>query len=184
VFISFFLQTVKDGTDYKFTCHHGPGECNGNKIHACALAKIAPTPDGQNKVALDFINCLLGNVKNTGENTQFPVETCSQSEKVLVKADIENCAKSHEGGQLLDIYGQKTKNLQDPLKSVPTVVFNDKLDATVNSEAQKDFIASLCKYIGDAHGKPAECLKSGAENQAKPLGIALFTLALALSRMF
>ncbi|GJQ78062.1 hypothetical protein Trydic_g2405 [Trypoxylus dichotomus] len=163
--------TSTDGNDLKFSCHHGEGECIGNKIHACALTRIVPTPDGQNKVAFDFINCLLAKVKNDGEKTNFPVKTCAETEKVQVQADIESCAKSHDGSLQLDIYGKKTKALQDPLKSVPTVVFDGKLDAAVNAEAQKNFIGTLCKYIDVAHGKPAECQKSGAEDQAKPLEV-------------
>lgn len=84
------------------------------------------------------------------------------------------------GNQLLEIQGRKTQALQDPLVSVPTVVFNDKFDATVNADAQKNFIAALCKNID--HDKPAECEKSSAGNQ-QPLGIALLTLVVAL-RMF
>lgn len=176
--------TSKDGSDYKFSCHHGPGECRGNKIHVCALAKIAPTDDGQNKVAFDFLNCLLAKVKNEGEKTDFPVKTCAETEKVMVQAEIDSCAKSHEGSQLLESYGTKTNKLQDPLASVPTVIFNDKLDAAASSDAQKDFIATLCKYIEASHGRPAECQKSGAGDQAKPLGIALLALPLVLARVF
>ncbi|KAI4454554.1 gamma-interferon inducible lysosomal thiol reductase gilt [Holotrichia oblita] len=123
-------MTNKTNTkDIKFTCHHGEMECKGNKIHACALNRISPEMDGSNKIALGFINCLLGQVKNEGEKTKFPVMQCVDSEKVPSNNQIETCADSSDGSMLLDGYGQKTKRLQDPLNSVPTITFNDKLNA-------------------------------------------------------
>lgn len=37
--------------DYEFECHHGPKECEGNKIQACALKLI---DQGRNTEDLGF----------------------------------------------------------------------------------------------------------------------------------
>lgn len=35
-----FLQYTTQGSDTMFTCHHGPNECYGNKVHSCAIEHI------------------------------------------------------------------------------------------------------------------------------------------------
>lgn len=34
------LQFLTQGADVEFTCQHGPNECYGNKVHACAIQNI------------------------------------------------------------------------------------------------------------------------------------------------
>lgn len=97
----FYLQQTRDGEAYKFTCHHGPAECKGNKIHACAIKKIdggVPSENlGYNRKSVGFINCLMARVKNDGDNTEFPTKDCAEVNNVSNQVDIENCANHVEG---------------------------------------------------------------------------------------
>lgn len=34
------LQYTTLGSDVTFSCHHGPNECYGNKVHSCAIEHI------------------------------------------------------------------------------------------------------------------------------------------------
>lgn len=40
VLLGFSLQSQTNGADVEFTCQHGPNECYGNKVHACAIQHI------------------------------------------------------------------------------------------------------------------------------------------------
>lgn len=34
------FQYLTQGADVEFQCQHGPNECYGNKVHACAIEHI------------------------------------------------------------------------------------------------------------------------------------------------
>lgn len=60
----------------------------------------------------------------------------------------------------MEYYGTVTNALQKPLKSVPTIVFNNQYKKEDNDLAQNNFVSALCQYI--EHGKPAECSRNAA----------------------
>lgn len=53
------LQTETVGDSYFFTCQHGPLECQANKIHACAIAKVTQ-PD----ILLKYTTCMISDNMN------------------------------------------------------------------------------------------------------------------------
>ncbi|XP_050302366.1 GILT-like protein 1 [Anthonomus grandis grandis] len=151
--------------EYKFTCHHGPAECEGNKIQACALKLVDNGKNsegaGFNRNTAGFINCLMDKTVRNGDNATFPIETCASINKVINMEGIKNCTTNASGSNYLAELGQITKEMFDPIKSVPTIVFNGKFKMEDNNLAQTNFVKALCQYIqGD---KPSEC-KNGANN--------------------
>lgn len=148
---------------YEFTCHHGPAECQGNKIQACALKVIdgGKKTDGLgfNRVAVGFINCLMDKTVRKENNATFPNTECATINHVNNLNSIENCAAHTDGSNELAVYGSLTERVQKPLKSVPTIVFNSELNADDNMLAQSNFVKALCKYIQGP--KPNECNGSG-----------------------
>lgn len=86
--------------ELEFTCHHGPEECRGNKIHACAIDKIGnstqPSPGlGYNTATLDYINCLMEKVDRTNRSdVKFPTKECgARVQKVNNVNEIETCSQ-------------------------------------------------------------------------------------------
>ncbi|XP_066149341.1 GILT-like protein 1 [Euwallacea fornicatus] len=161
--------------EYEFDCHHGPKECEGNKIQACALKLIEqgkPTEGfGFNKVAVGFINCLMDKTEKKGDNATFPTKDCAEINHVNNLNLIENCAAHSDGSNYLATLGTQTNEVSNPLKSVPTIVFNGQFKADDNALAQTNFVKSLCQYI--TKDKPSEC------NGAATLSISLAFLVIA-----
>ncbi|CAG9859129.1 unnamed protein product [Phyllotreta striolata] len=166
-------------TDWKFECHHGEAECYGNRIQACALKRIDKGQDspglGYNKVAVGFINCLMDKADKTAEAV-FPTRDCALVNPVSNLLDIENCSNHTDAFNYMAVFGRLTDQIQKPLKSVPTIVFNDQYKQEDNDLAQTNFAKALCQYIES--DKPAEC--SGV---SVTVTSGLFALLLAL-KMF
>ncbi|KAF7286164.1 hypothetical protein GWI33_007126 [Rhynchophorus ferrugineus] len=157
--------------EYEFTCHHGPNECYGNKIQACALKLIDGGRKteglGFNRVSAGFINCLMDKSNKNTVPTNYPTKECAELNRVTNLNIIENCAGHTDGSNYLANLGSLTKAVQDPLKSVPTIVFNQKLKPEDNSLAQTNFVKALCSYINGP--KPNEC--NGTRNIKMSFGI-------------
>ncbi|KAH8312150.1 hypothetical protein KR044_009600, partial [Drosophila immigrans] len=138
------------GSDVTFTCHHGPNECYGNKVHACAIDKIQSDSyrldSTRESLTLDFINCLMKAGKNFPDNV-YPGQRCA-SESQVNWENIKVCANSTEGSALLRQAGDVTMKLKEPLTSVPTILFNEQFDSKVNQNAQLNFVGTLCRYVG------------------------------------
>ncbi|XP_056639493.1 GILT-like protein 1 [Diorhabda sublineata] len=152
-----------DITDWQFQCHHGEIECYGNKIQACALKLIDKGENSQNlafnEVAVGYINCLMDRADKTAQ-VVFPTKDCALVNPVSNVQDIENCANHTDASNYLSIMGKLTDAVQKPLKSVPTIVFNDEFKQEDNELAQTNFVQALCQYIKGE--KPAECSKANA----------------------
>ncbi|ENN81445.1 hypothetical protein HUJ04_000988 [Dendroctonus ponderosae] len=156
--------------EYEFECHHGPKECEGNKIQACALKLIdggrKTEGIGFNKVTVGFINCLMDKTERKGNDATFPVKDCAEINHVNNLNIIENCAGHTDGSNYLANLGALTKAVADPLASVPTIVFNQNFKSEDNTLAQTNFVKALCQYIQGT--KPSDC--NGASNIKISLG--------------
>ncbi|KAJ8965747.1 hypothetical protein NQ314_003925 [Rhamnusium bicolor] len=177
-------KTKFDINEYHFDCHHGPAECYGNKIQACALKLIeggkASDGLGFNRVSAGFINCLMDKVTRDGPKATFPTMECAQINHVNNLNVIENCVNHTDGSNYLSILGKLTDDVQNPLKSVPTIVFNKQFKQADNDLAQINFVKALCQYIEGT--KPEECSKNGAHSLKISLGFVL--LATVFARYF
>lgn len=173
------------GSETLFECHHGPNECYGNKVHACALANIEGNSYQPNNtkeaLTLEYVNCLMELAQfKSGE---FPGKTCADRYDSINWETIEQCANSTQGSTLLKNYGEETYKLQKPLASVPTVAFRQSFDSDVQKLAVDNFRAALCKNLNPA---PVECRMGpggGASSTIASVGL-LTVAALALARLF
>ncbi|CAG9821394.1 unnamed protein product [Phaedon cochleariae] len=142
-------RSTFDVNQYQFECHHGVNECYGNKIQACALKLI---DGGNNTPDFGFNKVSLGFIN------------C-----LMDKAD-------KNASNYLAMFGSMTDAVQNPLKSVPTIVFNNQFKQADTDMAQTNFVNALCQYI---HGdQPAECTRNGAYSPQVGLGLLLLAAVL------
>lgn len=115
------------------------------------------------------------NVTEPGKDAkyEFPITNCSEINKVQNAATIENCRNHPDGADYLAELGELTKKLQPPLKSVPTIVFDNTYKKEDSALAQKNFVKALCQYIKD--NKPSEC-KNSATSLSVSIGVVLLSL--------
>ncbi|KAL3270678.1 hypothetical protein HHI36_021206 [Cryptolaemus montrouzieri] len=176
-------KTNRENNQITFECHHGEGECRGNKLQACALKHIDNGSNteglGYNKITTAFINCLMDQVKRDGNNTEFPAKRCADLNGVTNTISmIEKCQGDPEANTLLAALGDATEALNPKLKSVPTIVFNKQVKEEDSKLANDNFIKALCQYIQGE--KPAECTSSSATS----LGINTLIVLIAVSCYF
>lgn len=70
--VHLLMQFTTQGAETIFDCHHGPNECYGNKVHACAIEHIQANSYQveftRESLTLDFINCMMKAGKNFDDN--------------------------------------------------------------------------------------------------------------------
>ncbi|SPP87865.1 GILT-like protein 1 [Drosophila guanche] len=163
-------QFFTQGSEVTFTCHHGPNECYGNKVHACAIEHIQANSYQieytRESLTLDFINCLMRAGKNFPDNV-YPGQRCATENHINNWENIKTCANTTEGSQLLRKAGEATGRLKEPLTSVPSVLFNEQFEKKVNDRAQVNFIGTLCQYVSAP--QPRICAQ---HNAAAATGLA------------
>ncbi|XP_055373066.1 GILT-like protein 1 [Condylostylus longicornis] len=174
------------GSEVLFECHHGPNECYGNKVHSCAIDNIQANSyeieHTKASLQLDFINCLMKIGKNFPDN-KYPGEKCARENHINNWENIQQCANSTEGSQLLKKNGERTMEFQNPLKSVPTIVFSEQYDDDRQRKALTNFRGFLCQYIAQSQPSPRVCqgINSSGKNYIAPI---LIVLGSAISRLF
>ncbi|KAM8706852.1 hypothetical protein ACLKA7_011019 [Drosophila subpalustris] len=143
-------QYTTQGSEVTFTCHHGPNECYGNKVHNCAIEKIQSDSyrleSTRESLTLDFINCLMKAGNNFPDNV-YPGQRCAIESQINWE-NIKICANTTEGSILLRTAGDTTMKLKEPLTNVPTILFNEQFDKKVNERAQQNFVGTVCQYVG------------------------------------
>lgn len=128
-------KTESVGSGYTFSCQHGPIECQANKIHACAIAKIME-PD----VQLKYTTCMISDNMNPEEIG----EQCAQEHNVKWKP-ISECAAGSEGDNLLKLHGDKTNKLHPRISFVPTILLDKERE---NQPALlKNLFKEVCSKI-------------------------------------
>ncbi|XP_049768367.1 GILT-like protein 1 [Schistocerca cancellata] len=118
-----FGKTVVNSTvPLTFICEHGEKECEGLKIHSCAIALV------QDQISLLWLaECTIRNQTLPGARliecaTRLGIEW----------RPIADCAKTTNGSQLLKVNGDKTKELNPKLKNVPTITLNGTADGVLH----------------------------------------------------
>ncbi|XP_059621073.1 GILT-like protein 1 [Phlebotomus argentipes] len=173
------------GADVLFTCHHGPNECYGNKVQACAIDHIQVNSyqheHTRETLTLEFINCLM-KMGNNFPDSIYPGEKCARQVGVPNWDNIERCANSTEGSKSLQRFGELTGMLQPQLTSVPTVTFRQKYDHDTQMMALSNFGLALCKKISSP--TPIECSNIPGAAAEKSSAVLITVAALLFARLF
>ncbi|XP_041975438.1 GILT-like protein 2 [Aricia agestis] len=129
-----------------FKCQHGPAECFGNMIHACAINVIS-----DKKKALKFNICLM---KYGRDNRVWDFQTalhhCGRIHAVYVPEVIE-CFQNIRSDNLLSKYGEETYNFFNRIteakqRYVPYVVF-ENYGANTTEDRTSNFLQQVCNTI-------------------------------------
>ena len=96
---------------YNFQCQHGPAECQGNMVHACAT-EVVQSPS----LVLKYIKCMIGDNYSPLEAG----ERCANSVGIAWEK-IERCVTGTEGHGLLAGFGDMTHKLQPRVSFIPTI---------------------------------------------------------------
>ncbi|KAF7492802.1 GILT-like protein C02D5.2 [Sarcoptes scabiei] len=114
-------QFFESGNSFEFYCQHGPKECRGNLIHCCVLDRYRNYDE-----SIPFLRCMENDLYGLRRPSVDAVaQKCANSTNLNWK-EIDECASSNRGKQLLVEAGRKTKSLKPRLTFVPTVVINEK----------------------------------------------------------
>merc|ERR1712004_10623 len=125
------------GVEFDFECQHGPDECFGNKVLACALWFVE-----EPALQVPFMECLV----KTHEMPDWGLASCIDSLHLASpSADrILGCANGGEGADLLFDLGVETKSLDPPLLWVPWTTFNGVYIESEWNAAIDDLTGFLC----------------------------------------
>ncbi|KAJ2947820.1 hypothetical protein O0L34_g9608 [Tuta absoluta] len=115
-------------------CQHGPDECYGNKLHACAIDLLQTAAD--NPDWFSFIGCLMANHSNDAA-----ADLCAK-ELNIDPEPIKACAKVDRGSQLFSHYGKLSSKV--PYTFVPYVV----IDGNPMGRHRK-LISAVCDHALD-----------------------------------
>lgn len=136
-------QQAPDGS---ITCQHGPTECAGNMIEACAIAHAKTTADW-----IPFITCMYADYRNVPTNARSCAEQTG-----LDWAAINKCyggGTGTEGVALINAAANRTNSLVPSHTYVPWLLVNGTLvpDPPTGGPAQADVLSAICAaYTGPA----------------------------------
>merc|ERR1712013_20255 len=137
--------TYNQGDRFRFTCQHGPAECQGNIYHACAARYIT-----DEDAKLEYIKCMI----NDNYNPPRAALRCSQ-EVSVPWADISTCAKGREGNMLHKLAGDRTHALRPKVTFIPTIELDS--EQLYQRDVRRYFTRELCRQFQDPK-KPDNCL--------------------------
>ncbi|XP_063616636.1 gamma-interferon-inducible lysosomal thiol reductase-like [Cydia splendana] len=136
----------KDHGKIIFDCPgaHGPEECYGNKLHACAIDIL------KNVSQSEFYNSCMMNSTWGGEgSTDKDAINCGKLMKIDSKPIIE-CANSERSDALMEYYGIETDKVTNPNKKhMPLILLNGK-----EFNRAKDLMKTICQTLAKP---PPEC---------------------------
>ncbi|XP_014285157.1 gamma-interferon-inducible lysosomal thiol reductase [Halyomorpha halys] len=138
---------VRNATSHEYQCQHGQSECDGNRLHSCAVKYIT-----DDLTTLNYISCLenqaLAAYKENGKFSKYPIDKCQNKLPSGLYPKIISCYNSDEGWELFEENGKKTNKFFPSGGFVPYVSFNDKKDDDLAEEATENFKKILCKVTG------------------------------------
>jgi len=153
-------ELYQPGFDYVFNCQHGPDECFGNMIHACAIQHFADP-----EVYMPLFFCMMSRPSHSSEKSSFE---CAQALGLNI-SDIRTCVLGSQGNQLLNNVGVQTSNLRVRPQNessvwVPWVLINgahnEIAESDGNSGVRGRLLKQLCLAMQDP--LPAVCAATPA----------------------
>lgn len=140
---------------WQFLCQHGPAECRGNKAQACAIYAIQTSEEAeeQQQLMVKLVGCAM-----SAQNPSTAVPQCAQDIGLseVTRKLINDCIASPLGDDLLVANGDKTHNLQPPLKFVPTIIINGVYSKENQDVALNNFSKLICQNLTEQE-KPNLC---------------------------
>ena len=133
---------LSNGTVLTHSCQHGPNECYGNKVHACAIASL------ESGTAAAFVNCSMS---QPDPPSAGPV--CANLLNVSYSR-IEECVNSQEGEFLLAAYGVRTHSQTPSVYWLPWITYNNTFYEQDLDASQQDLLPVVCKHLVT---KPQSC---------------------------
>ncbi|KAM3967572.1 gamma-interferon-inducible lysosomal thiol reductase [Aphomia sociella] len=141
-------RTRKLRGKYLFKCQHGPDECHGNKLHACAVDAL------QNSTQAVMYNaCLMQYSVYRSEASHYDsmvLNWCGYSLNLPVKGIFE-CMYTERGTHLMKGYGDETFLLRPHY--VPHVILDNS--TTDQRQVISDLMTSVCRNL---HPAPPPCV--------------------------
>lgn len=67
---------------------------------------------------------------------------------------IQDCLRSGKGDDLLADYGERTANVRPKIRYIPTIIFNDVFNQTLQDRAEDNFLQTVCDLLTS---KPKVC---------------------------
>eukprot|EP01134_Creolimax_fragrantissima_P003619 CFRG3619T1 len=139
--------TVHDKFGYQ--CQHGPKECEGNIVMACAIHVLDDVQQW-----FPYILCLEklrptdpGSAESECEDFLFVTQS-------KIKA-LHDCVSGDLGKSIIHKNAERTANLDPPHKYVPWIVINGQHNEAIQTAAQHDLAGFVCEmYTGT---KPDGC---------------------------
>lgn len=101
------------------------------------------------------------------KDAAFPIEKCANAVQYKTWENILECANSTIGSKLLQRFGDQTHDFQNPLTSVPTVVFKDQYTPELQRRAVDNFRTTLCEQLHKDNIHAKECSEHGAAMTTK-----------------
>ncbi|CAG9859698.1 unnamed protein product [Phyllotreta striolata] len=134
------IHTSFGDNGYKFMCHHGAAECLANKYQSCLLKQNMD--DTKN---VELIYCIMSSNKPGAFDT---ARNCA-SELGYDLTKFTKCVNSKEADEYLAENGNKTWAVVPNISFVPTIVFDDIFERSLQAQALTDFIGVVCDRIID-----------------------------------
>jgi hypothetical protein len=128
-----------------FSCQHGPDECAGNMVQACAL-NLYPA-----EKQVPFVKCMLSQ-----RRPHKAGESCATTLGLQYDV-IESCVNGDAGPKYLKGMGQKTESLRPKLSFVPWININGQHDDETQEKSLHDLKSVVCAAYAGPAPKPAAC---------------------------
>uniref|UniRef100_A0A646QGE0 Gamma-interferon-inducible lysosomal thiol reductase n=1 Tax=Hemiscolopendra marginata TaxID=943146 RepID=A0A646QGE0_9MYRI len=135
----------RDGDTWGFTCQHGPSECKGNKLQACAIKLYKDI-----ELTMPFVYCVM-----TNPNPPDSGESCSK-QNGLVWSRLSKCLGGTEGNNYLHEMGVRTEILDPRLVFVPWININGNHTDKIQEDALKNLKREVCQFYKGSK-KPSAC---------------------------
>nr|CAD7453678.1 unnamed protein product [Timema tahoe] len=136
--------TVHPDGSITFTCQHGPEECQGNKVHACAVYHLYY----DHVLRLDFVQCAMKEVR-----PDLAGPECAK-QLGLNYRPIEECVSGQLGTDILAFFGDRTRSLESQLTFIPSVIIDGVFDPDVQQESLRNFRLVLDHRVRAKRGSP------------------------------
>nr|AYQ96082.1 gamma-interferon-inducible lysosomal thiol reductase [Dugesia japonica] len=123
------------GNKWEFICQHGPLECQGNTILACAISMT------NQSIYVPFTSCLMRDL-----NPLSNFRSCCEQFKLDLNL-VNKCFQGQKGNELQHHYALATSSLVPKLVYIPWIILNKVYTQANQDQAATNLKALICKHI-------------------------------------